>query len=127
VNSLGGTSVPISIVLPLIFVGALMSAVGGVFLKLGALRLDGINTIADFWRILTDWQIVVGLGMYFIPAVLWIYMLRKIDLSLLQPLLAIVYIVTPILAIFILKEHVSVMRWAGIAVITVGVVMVARS
>ena len=118
---------PISIVLPLIFVGALMSAVGGVFLKLGALRLDGINTIADFWRILTDWQIVVGLGMYFIPAVLWIYMLRKIDLSLLQPLLAIVYIVTPILAIFILKEHVSVMRWAGIAVITVGVVMVARS
>lgn len=118
---------PIYLVIPLVLVGALMSAIGGVFLKLGAMRLHGINAVSDLWRLLMDWRILVGLSMYFLPALLWIYMLRKVDLSFLQPLLAIVYVITPIIAIIVLKERVSLMRWTGIAVITIGVVLVARS
>lgn len=118
---------PLLILLPIVFFGALLSAVGGIFLKLGAMRLAPIRGALDLLAILLNWRIMTGLALYFIPAVIWILLLRKVELSLLQPLMSIVYVITPLLAAYFLDERVSASRWAGIAVILIGVAMISRS
>ncbi|MBP1475473.1 EamA family transporter [Frateuria sp. MAH-13] len=118
---------PLVILLPLVFLGALLSAIGGLLLKAGAVRLPPIHGVLDLWFIFLNWRILAGLALYFIPAVLWILLLRKVDLSLLQPLMSMVYVITPVLALYIFKEHVSTLRWAGIGVIMIGVALISRS
>ena len=118
---------PILPLVSLVLVGAMLSAFGGILLKLGAVKLSPIHSVADVIAIFLNWQILAGLAMYFIPAVMWIILLRRVDLSLLQPLMSIVYVITPILAIYYFGEHVSPLRWSGIAVIIAGVCIVARS
>lgn len=118
---------PLITLLPLVFLGALLSSVGGVFLKAGATRLPPINGVLDLCAIFMNWRILAGLALYFIPAVLWILLLRKVDLSLLQPLMSIVYVITPLLAFYFFKEHVSILRWTGIGVIIIGVTLISRS
>lgn len=108
--------------------GVLMSAAGGIFLKIGSTDIqyeEGVISAAI--QIALNWKILAGMLMYFIPVLIWIFMLKKIDLSYLQPLFSLMYVATPILAIFILNEHVPTLRWFGIGVVALGVLIIARS
>lgn len=118
---------PILTLLALVLFGAILSAFGGILLKFGAMKIGRVEGVTDILALALNWQIVAGLMMYFIPAVVWILLLRKVELSLLQPLMAIVYVITPVLAIFFFKEHVSLLRWTGIAIIMLGVFLVSRT
>jgi drug/metabolite transporter (DMT)-like permease len=60
-------------------------------------------------------------------AVIWSYLLTKLDISFVQPILALTYVITPLLAIFFLREHVPALRWVGICIIILGVYIVART
>ena len=115
------------VLLPIVFLGALLSAAGGIFLKLGAMRLPPVHGALDLIEIFLNWRIMTGLALYFIPAVIWILLLRKVELSLLQPLMSMIYVVTPFLAVYFLDEHVSLARWSGIVVIVIGVIIISRS
>ena len=105
-----------------------MSAAGGIFLKIGSADIQyggGVTTAA--LQIALNWKILFGMLMYFIPVLIWIFMLKKIDLSYLQPLFSLMYVVTPILAIFFLHEQVPALRWFGIGIVALGVLIIARS
>lgn len=105
-----------------------MSAVGGFFLKVGAIQVqydDGIVHV--FRQVLFNYGIAIGVLMYFIPVLIWIFLLKKIELSFLQPMFALVYVITPIMASIFLKENVTIARWIGIGVIIIGVIIVARN
>ncbi len=69
----------------------------------------------------------LGLASYAIGAVLWMVVLSRLDLGYAYPLLAISYILIPLLAHFLLGEAIPPLRWVGIAVIFVGVIIVARA
>lgn len=120
--------------IPIIFaVGILIGAFGGILLKMGASHL-GIIQIATteqlfsfLYKVFTDFTLMSGLFLYFLSAIIWSYLLTKLDISLVQPILALTYVVTPILAIFILHEQIPVSRWIGIFIIILGVFVVARS
>lgn len=112
----------------LILIGSTMTALGGVFLKKGSLKLvldQGPLSLAS--SIVLNLQLSVGLFLYVIPISLWIYLLRSHELSKLQPLLAMVYAITPIVAIVFLHESVGLIRWLGIGFIILGVSLVAQS
>jgi drug/metabolite transporter (DMT)-like permease len=112
----------------LLVLGVLMSSLGGVCLKLGALELNLDGKVLDVLiGVLSNLKIGLGLLLYFVPALIWIFMLRKIDISFLQPLFSLVYVVTPILAVVILKEPMPTIRWVGILVVIFGVSLVAQS
>jgi drug/metabolite transporter (DMT)-like permease len=112
----------------LLVVGVLLSAMGGGFLKAGAVQIQYDGGLADIlFQALINWRIIAGVLMYLIPVMIWIFLLKKVELSFLQPLFAMVYVVTPILASLFLNEDVTFMRWTGIAVIVIGVIIVARS
>lgn len=113
--------------------GITLGSLGGILMKIGAghigaVEISSLSNVGSFiFKALTDTSLVFGLALYFISAIIWSYLLTKFDISYVQPILALTYVLTPILAIFILQEHVSYMRWAGIVIIVIGVFVVARS
>lgn len=115
------------------FFGILMGAFGAIFMKIGAgnigqVEIHSIGQVIGYvFKLFTNIQSLIGISLYFLSAVTWSYLLTKLDISLVQPILALTYIVTPILAIFILGEHVPSMRWLGIAIIIFGVFVVAKT
>jgi drug/metabolite transporter (DMT)-like permease len=111
-----------------ILVGVTAGAFGGILLKIGATELPVAASPFEWMRaVVLNWKLALAVVLYVIPLLLWIHLLRVMDISLLQPVLALVYVVTPVLAWVILGERVSLMRMAGIAVVMVGVVIIARS
>jgi drug/metabolite transporter (DMT)-like permease len=120
--------------IPIIFaVGIAMGSVGGIFMKIGAgqigrIEINSFGQLVDFlFKLFTNPPSLAGVVLYFGAAVVWSYLLTKLELSLVQPILALTYVLTPILAIFLLQEQVSALRWTGILIIVAGVYVVARS
>lgn len=115
------------------FLGIIMGALGAILMKVGASRIGHveIHSIAQIFnyviKLLTTFQSLAGITLYFLSAVVWSYLLTKLDISFVQPILALTYVITPILAIFILKEYVPAIRWVGILIIIIGVFIVART
>jgi|SRR5579871_6856805 len=113
--------------------GILMGASGGILMKHGASQIGHVQIhsfgqlVHYLFKLFTNVPSLTGVFLYFFSAVVWAYLLTKFDISFVQPILALTYVVTPILAIFILHEHVVTMRWLGILVIIIGVFIVART
>lgn len=111
----------------------LFGAVGALLMKVGAgqmgtIQLDTVQSILGFvGKMFTNFTVLGGMAMYFLSAAVWLYLLTKLDVSVVQPILALTYVVTPILAIFIIGEGVPISRWIGILVIIFGVFLVART
>lgn len=117
----------------LFFIGIMMGALGGVLLKMGVSNIGStqVGSVAQGFQFVismfTNLQVLTGMALYFLSVVIWAYLLTKLDISFVQPILALTYVVTPILAIFMLHEQVPPNRWLGIAVIIIGVYIVART
>ena len=58
---------------------------------------------------------------------LWFYILKHNDLSLVYPLISISYIFGTLAAVFIFHETVPLSRWIGVILIMVGVAFLAKS
>jgi len=114
-------------------VGILMGAFGGILMKIGAkdigtIKITSSQQFIEFlFHQIVNIPLVGGLILYFLSALIWIYLLTKLDISYVQPILALTYVVTPVLAIFILNESVPPVRWIGIVVIIIGVAIVAKT
>ena len=72
-------------------------------------------------------HILGGLTCYVISVVVWILALSRVQVSIAYPMLSLGYVVTAFIAWAFMGEAVSAMRMSGIAVIIVGVFLVARS
>ena len=120
--------------IPLIFaIGIIMGSIGGILMKVGAshfgkIQIDSFHALVLFFaKMFTDITVLSGMTLYFLSAVVWLYLLTKLEISLVQPILALTYVITPILAIIFLGENVPPLRWIGIGVVIIGVFLIARS
>lgn len=112
----------------LLLLGVVLSAAGGILLKTGSIQVPHDQGIASaIGHVIFNWKIILGMLMYFIPVMIWIYLLKRIELSFLQPLFSLVYVMTPVFATVFLGENITVTRWLGIGVVMAGVVVIARS
>jgi len=112
----------------LFFIAILVGAFGGIMLKIGSGHLISFSFSWEFlFNFLSNYRLLIGIALYIIPTIIWIYLLTKFPLSYIQPMLALTYAITPLLAWFILSEPVSILRWVGIAIVIVGVIIISRS
>ena len=95
-------------------------------MKMGSIEIDHDGVWQLFLRSISSWKIMLGFSFYVFPMFIWIFMLKKIDVSFLQPMFSLVYVVTPILALLILHESIPLNRWIGFGIIVAGVIFVAR-
>lgn len=93
----------------------------------GSFAFTGANLIPVGWQLATQPLILGGIFAYGLSLIVWIMALSRVPVSVAYPLVSIGYVLTAIAAWHFLGESVSVMRIAGIGVIILGVVIVARS
>lgn len=112
----------------LVVLGVLMSSLGSVFLKSGAVRISHENGVLHaIFNAATEWRIILGVILYIVPVVIWIYLLKRLEITFLQPLFSLVYVVTPVIAMAYLNETVPPLRWVGVSVIIVGIAISSRA
>jgi multidrug transporter EmrE-like cation transporter len=116
----------------LLMTGVLLNAGAQLLLKagtnaVGTFEYSSSNIIPIGWKLATDPHIVGGLACYVVSVVVWIMALSRVEVSIAYPLLSVGYVVNAIAACYLFGEAVTPMRLTGIAVIIVGVWIVARS
>lgn len=104
-----------------ILAGVLLNATAQLLLKAGT------NAMPLGIRLAIEPHILAGLACYVISVVVWVVALSRVPVSIAYPMLSIGYVVNALAAWALLGEALTPMRMAGIAVIVVGVFMVARS
>ena len=109
------------------------STVGDLFIaagmrRVGALTWQGLKAVpAQISVIVRTPQIPLGVLCMAIFFFTWLALLSRADLSLILPMTALTYVLNGLAAEPVLGEKVSRQRWAGILVITVGVILVTLS
>lgn len=83
--------------------------------------------LAVLQMILGSPWVLMGLTLYGVGAVAWIAVLSRLDLSLAYPLLALNFVLITLTSKVFLGETVPTLRWVGMFVICIGIIIVARS
>lgn len=99
---------------------AFIGSVGQLEFKRGASDLQ-----FDIKLLITNYHLVIGIAIYFVSTVFYVYALSKEQLSILYPIIATSYIWTSIFAKMFLNEPVSVTSWIGVLFILLGVTLIA--
>lgn len=77
------------------------------------------------WQLMKVWRIWVGFLLSGISLLIWLFVLTKADLNLAFSLDSMRYIMIALASVIFLKEKISLARWAGIACVVGGIVLVA--
>ena len=104
-----------------------LGAFGQLFLKLAAIQAEkgtSEQLVGYYVRLLMVPYTYAGAVSYGLSFLVWMFLLKKYDLSFLRPLVGFGYIITSILAWVVLKEKVTVIRWVGIGFIVAGVYLI---
>ncbi len=116
----------------LVSVAVLLGVAAQLLLKAGtnavgrfAFSLD--NALPVGLQLALEPRILAGTGCYALSLVLWVMALSRTEVSVMVPMVSIGFALNALLAWWLLGESLNVQRIAGIAVIMLGVWLVARS
>lgn len=105
--------------------GAVLVTASELLMKSGATAQSlsiGVFGIAA----LRQYQTWIGIVFYCLSFLSWIYVLRTVPLGIAYGLINVVHILIPIGCWIFLSEAISPQRWLGIALVLVGLLLVAR-
>lgn len=116
----------------LILVSVTLAAIAQVTLKVGVNRVTDANggQLAlngdALKQIALTWLVWLGIGIFGLSAVLWIFALSRASLSFAYPFAALGYVLIVTASILLLHEHVPVLGWIGVGFIVVGILLIAQ-
>jgi multidrug transporter EmrE-like cation transporter len=116
----------------LVLAATLLGVVGQMMLKqgmgaMGPLALSLESTPQIVWRMVTAPMVIAGLAVYGAGTFFWLITLSRIELSVAYPFVSLNHVLIFLLAWLVLREQISPARAAGVVVICVGMLLVARS
>jgi len=117
----------------LLLVSVTFNVTANILLKTAVTRTGGISAetshiITNIFKVASSPYLIVGLTLYGLSFLIWLRVLTFNDLSRSYPIFAtIVFLMTTIGSVIFLKEHVSIIRIVGIAVMLTGIFIVSRS
>jgi drug/metabolite transporter (DMT)-like permease len=91
---------------------------GGAGLQLSGSSLKALFSSPVVW---------VGLALFGLSAVVWLFALSRASLSFAYPFAALGYVIIVAFSMLVLHENVPPLRWAGVALIVAGIVLVAQT
>jgi drug/metabolite transporter (DMT)-like permease len=108
------------------------AALGQIYVRQGMLQVGSLENYAPlallsyFWDALRNPYVIAGTVLNAAFYFLFLATLSWTNVTVALPMTAIEYGFAAVLAILMLKEQVSMVRWAGIALVIVGVILIAR-
>jgi drug/metabolite transporter (DMT)-like permease len=87
--------------------------------KSGGLRLDNLLSV------LFSPLILLGIFIYGIATVLWLYVLSKLPISVAYPLQSCAFVMALLIAFFFFKESIPPNRWIGTGIILAGITILS--
>jgi drug/metabolite transporter (DMT)-like permease len=109
-----------SLAIVAMFLTTLLTSSAQLLYKLGVAELS-----FDIISIITNWQIIFGLMLYAIGAVIMIKALKYGDVSMLYPIIATSYIWVSIGSSAFFDEIMNLWKWLGVLTIMVGVSIIS--
>ena len=98
-----------------------------VFMKFAMVRMEKFTfTWAFFKDLLMNWQLASSGICFAAASIIWIYMLKNFEFSIIYPIISISYIFGMLAAIFVFHEAVPFTRWIGVGLIMIGVVFLVK-
>ena len=120
-------------VLAAMTVAAASAALGQILVRRGMQQVGSLETWAPlplaayFWGALTNPYVILGTVLNAVFYFLFLAALSWTEVTVALPMTAIEYGFAALLAVLILKEVVSPLRWTGIALVAGGVILIALS
>jgi multidrug transporter EmrE-like cation transporter len=113
----------------LVFISIILGAGGQVVMKMGTSQVSttGLSFLALLLKYFTNIPILSGLLLYTLSAVVWIFAISKVQLSIAYPMVASGYVLVVLLSYLLLHEPVSSLRVLGLMTIVAGVIIIANS
>ncbi|MBC8076000.1 MAG: EamA family transporter [Chloroflexales bacterium] len=116
----------------LILSATLLGVVGQMVLKQGMTQMGPLSVSAEqvpqlVWRMATSPFVVIGLLIYGGGTFFWLIALSRVDLSYVYPFASLSYVLIFFASWALFHEQISLLRVAGMIVICMGVLLVARS
>jgi drug/metabolite transporter (DMT)-like permease len=108
------------------------AALGQILIRRGMLQVGSLENYAPwplliyFWQALCNPYVIVGTVLNAIFYFLFLATLSWTGVTVALPMTAIEYGFAALMAVAILKESVPPVRWIGIALVVIGVILIAR-
>jgi len=99
---------------------------GQLMLKHGMTGFDsfGLRTLP---RVVRNPWIVGGFAFYGLGTIVWLFLLTKLELSFMYPMISLGYVMVLFFSRIAFGEQIPLVRWAGVVLICGGVCMVGFS
>lgn len=114
----------------IIFVSVFLSALAQLSFKYGVSQTsvaEGSGLILKAISFFTSPFIFLGLALYGVGTVLWLFALKQMDLSLAYPFVGMSFILVFVFSVWFLQEPFNLNRLLGTFIIIVGIVVLSRS
>ena len=118
-------------VLSAMIAACVSASIGQILVRRGMLQVGELNgwspryLAAYFWHALTNPWVVAGTVGNALFYFLFLAVLSWAEVSVALPLTALEYAIAAVLGILVLKEPVPPLRWAGIALVIAGVMLIS--
>jgi drug/metabolite transporter (DMT)-like permease len=118
---------PVDVTALFLLAASIGLAVAGQMLMKWGMSAGKVSEIGQLVRALARVPVWSGILCFAASALLWLVVLSRLDLSYVYPMVAVAQVAIMFLSWLVLKEHLPVLRIAGMAVICIGVLCVALS
>jgi multidrug transporter EmrE-like cation transporter len=105
----------------------MLNATANVLLKLGAARLGGLDLPNPVGRLITNYHLLAGLGLFALNVVFYLLALIRLNLSIAYPIMTaggVVIIVA--VSVLLLQEALTTRQAVGLLLLIAGIVLVAE-
>jgi len=99
-------------------------AAGQLMFKLSATAMQQAGSYRDPRGLLI---LFVALGLYGVTTLAWVWVLQKVELGRVYPLMALAFVLVPVGSHFFLDERFQLQYFIGVALIVAGIVIAVRA
>lgn len=112
----------------LLFVFILL--IGNICWKMGIVKMNGFmmgdkSLVSNIMTLFSSPWMWAGGIFYVLGTLWWFYIISREDLSYVYPMVSIGYILTAIAGVIIFKESVSMIRWVGMGIVSLGFIILS--
>lgn len=111
-------------------ISILLAVVGQLLMKKGMMLFGAFpvrELLSHIIPMFLNPFVFFGFACFGASSIFWLVVLSRLELSLVYPMVSVAYVLVALASLVFFKENITLVRWAGIAVIILGVILISRS